>query len=169
MVFGRYLGKNVATTSCLQSSVCQVENWGLINNASQIWKFTITRDYTTLHQILILNGNVQYWCPPNPFLKSNNQTEVGGSIPRCEISSLLDRDRKLAKWSTASCALALACWPCVSKNEKKNNNNQIWIWASFSLKEHFHKTWDLLQSWDIIQSVFLKLRTKLRGEKKTHY
>ena len=30
----------------------------------------------------------------------------------CEISSLLDE--KLVKWSTASCALALVCWPSVS-------------------------------------------------------
>ena len=33
--------------------------------------------------------------------------EVGSSIPSCKISSLLDIE--LARWSTASCALALAC------------------------------------------------------------
>ena len=43
----------------------------------------------------------------------NLKEEVGGSIPGCKISSL--RDEKLAKWSTASCALALACRPYVSK------------------------------------------------------
>jgi hypothetical protein len=32
--------------------------------------------------------------------------EVGGLIPGCEISSLLDRE--LARWSTASGALAIA-------------------------------------------------------------
>jgi hypothetical protein len=45
----------------------------------------------------------------------NLKEEVGGSIPGCEISSLLDG--KLAKWSTASCALALAQQPFVSKKK----------------------------------------------------
>ena len=49
----------------------------------------------------------------------NLKEEVGGSIVGCEISSLLDG--KLARWSTASCALALACWPSVSKQ----HNNVI--------------------------------------------
>ena len=44
-----------------------------------------------------------------PILKE----EVGSLIPGYEISSLLDK--KLAKWSTASRALALACL-----NNKKN-------------------------------------------------
>ena len=39
--------------------------------------------------------------------------EVGSSIPGCEISSLLDG--LLASWSTASCALALACRHSISK------------------------------------------------------
>jgi hypothetical protein len=42
--------------------------------------------------------------------------EVGNLIPGCEISSLLDG--KFAKWSTASCALALACRPSVSQKLK---------------------------------------------------
>ena len=41
----------------------------------------------------------------------NYEEEVDGSIPGCEISSLLDI--KFARWSTVSCALALACWPSV--------------------------------------------------------
>ena len=43
--------------------------------------------------------------------------EVGGPIPGYEISSL--PDGKLARWSTASCALALGCRPFVQKNIKK--------------------------------------------------
>ena len=43
----------------------------------------------------------------------NLKEEVGGSNPGCEISSLLDG--KLVRWWTASCALALACQPSVSK------------------------------------------------------
>jgi hypothetical protein len=43
----------------------------------------------------------------------NIKEEFGSSIPGCEISSILDG--KLAMWSTASCALMLACWPFVSK------------------------------------------------------
>jgi hypothetical protein len=46
----------------------------------------------------------------------NLKEEVGGSIPGCEISSL--SDGKLARWSTASCALALACQPSITKKEK---------------------------------------------------
>ena len=42
--------------------------------------------------------------------------EVGGSVPSCEISSLLGG--RLARWLIASCALALACWPFVSKRKK---------------------------------------------------
>jgi hypothetical protein len=53
------------------------------------------------------------------ILKS--QEEVGDSTPSCEISSLLDK--KLARWSTASCALALACWPSISKKEKEKEKD----------------------------------------------
>ena len=42
----------------------------------------------------------------------NLQEEVGGLTPGWEISSLLDE--KLARWSTTSSALALACRPSVS-------------------------------------------------------
>ena len=47
----------------------------------------------------------------------NLKEDVGDSIPRCEISSPLDI--KLAIWSTASCALVLACRPSVSKEKEK--------------------------------------------------
>jgi hypothetical protein len=47
----------------------------------------------------------------------NIKEEVGGSISRCEISSLLDG--KLVRWPTASYALALACRPSVSRRKKK--------------------------------------------------
>ena len=47
----------------------------------------------------------------------NLKEEVGGSIPDCVISSLLDI--KLVRWSTASCAMVLACRPSVSKEEEK--------------------------------------------------
>ena len=49
----------------------------------------------------------------------NLKEEVGGSNPGCEISSL--PDRKLARWSTASCALAMACQPSISKRKEKKN------------------------------------------------
>jgi hypothetical protein len=45
-----------------------------------------------------------------------NLKEEFGSIPECEISSLLDRI--LAKWSIVFCALALACWPSFLKKLK---------------------------------------------------
>ena len=47
----------------------------------------------------------------------NLKQEVGSSIPDDEISSLLDR-KKLAKWSIASCALALAYRPSVSTTKE---------------------------------------------------
>ena len=41
--------------------------------------------------------------------------EVGSSIPEYEISSLLDK--KLARWSTASYAMALAYHSCIWNND----------------------------------------------------
>jgi hypothetical protein len=46
----------------------------------------------------------------------NLKEEVGGSIPDCEISSLYDG--KVAKWSPASYALALAYQSSVSKEKE---------------------------------------------------
>jgi hypothetical protein len=47
----------------------------------------------------------------------NLKEKVGSSNPGCEISSL--PDRKLVRWSTVSCALALTCRPFVSKRKEK--------------------------------------------------
>ena len=47
----------------------------------------------------------------------NLKEEVAGSISGFEISSLLDKI--LARWSSASCALALACRPFVSPKKEK--------------------------------------------------
>jgi hypothetical protein len=44
----------------------------------------------------------------------NLKEEVGCSIPGYEISSIYIIDGKPFRWSTASCALALACRPFVS-------------------------------------------------------
>ena len=53
----------------------------------------------------------------------NLKKEVGDSIPRCEISSLLDK--KLARWSTTSYALALGCHPSVSIKKTKKHNQMV--------------------------------------------
>ena len=42
---------------------------------------------------------------------TNLKKKVGGSIPSCEISSVLEKI--LARWSAASYALMLACRPFV--------------------------------------------------------
>ena len=55
-----------------------------------------------------------YWMMVERY--PNLKEEVGNSISNCKISSLIDR--KLARWSTASCALALACQPSVSNEIK---------------------------------------------------
>jgi hypothetical protein len=55
----------------------------------------------------------------------NLKEEVGGSIPDCEISSL--PDGKLARWSTASCALVLACQPSVLKYKRKKSCCEIFF------------------------------------------
>ena len=55
----------------------------------------------------------------------NLKEEVGGSIPGCEISSLLDI--RLARWSTASCALTLACRLSISFFQ---------VWFFFKKKNH---------------------------------
>ena len=76
---------------------------------------------------------LNYWMMVERY--PNLKKEVGDSIPGCEISSL--PDRKLARWSTASCALALASRPSVLKI--KNNKKQwrvyprrIWFVAHLS-------------------------------------
>ena len=51
----------------------------------------------------------------------NLKEEVGGLNPDYEISSLLDI--KLARWWTASCALALACRPSVAKRKEKKRKS----------------------------------------------
>jgi hypothetical protein len=53
----------------------------------------------------------------------NLKEGVGDLIPTCEISSLLDG--KLARWSTASCALALACRPSVSNLKNKTKKKKL--------------------------------------------
>ena len=65
----------------------------------------------TLNMIFSVRDDLKYWMMVERYL--NFKEKVGGSIPDCEISSL--PDRKLARWSTISCALALACWPSVSE------------------------------------------------------
>jgi hypothetical protein len=54
---------------------------------------------------------------------SNLKEEVVGSIPGYEVSS--PSDGKLVKWSTASCALALACRPFVLKYIQEKNHVTI--------------------------------------------
>ena len=49
---------------------------------------------------LLSETTLKYWMMVERY--PNLKEEVGGSIPGCEISSLLNR--KLAMWSTASCA-----------------------------------------------------------------
>ena len=63
--------------------------------------------------ILWSETTLNYWMMVErcPYIKE----EVGGSVPDCEISTLLDK--KLVRWSTASRALALACRPYVSINK----------------------------------------------------
>jgi hypothetical protein len=57
---------------------------------------------------------LNYWMMVKRY--PNLKEEVGGSIPGCEISYVLDG--KLAKWLVASCALAMAYRFSVSKNRK---------------------------------------------------
>jgi hypothetical protein len=72
----------------------------------------------------------------------NLKEEVGDLNPGCEIFSL--PDGKLVKWSNASCALALACLPLVSKKKEKRKKSKrrrckhvtvglrnTWIWTDY--------------------------------------
>jgi hypothetical protein len=65
---------------------------------------------------------LNYWMMMERY--QDLKEEVGGSIPDCEISSLLDI--KLARWSIASYALALACRPSVKRT---------WTGSTFSTNE----------------------------------
>jgi hypothetical protein len=69
----------------------------------------------------------------------NLKKEVGGSIPGCEISSLLEG--KLAKWLIASYALVLPCRPSVSKKKKKKERKKERKKESGddSIRKHIHK------------------------------
>ena len=58
---------------------------------------------------------LNYWMMVERY--PNLKEEVGGSISGCEISSLFDKE--LAKWSTASYALALAYRSSVSNKKRK--------------------------------------------------
>ena len=64
--------------------------------------------YMETHPLFETTLNYRMMLERYPNLKE----KVGGSIPNCEISSL--PYGKLATWSTASCALALACQLSVS-------------------------------------------------------
>jgi hypothetical protein len=57
---------------------------------------------------------LNYWMMVERY--PNLKEEVGGSIPGREISSPLDK--KLARWSIASCALALTCQPFLSQKKR---------------------------------------------------
>ena len=57
---------------------------------------------------------LNYWMMVERY--PNLKKEVGGTIPDCEIFSLLDK-KKLARWSTTSCALVLACRSSVSNKQ----------------------------------------------------
>jgi hypothetical protein len=59
--------------------------------------------------------------------------EVCGSIHSCEISFL--PEGKLARWSIASCALALAYWPSVSKKKKKTKKKHKFFFKTLK-KSH---------------------------------
>ena len=79
------------------------------------------------------------------------EEEVGGSIPGCEISSQLDKE--LARWSTASYALVLACRHSISTKKKtpmiypiltclkthmnRTHWNTIWLSAWSHMTSHY--------------------------------
>jgi hypothetical protein len=52
----------------------------------------------------------------------NLKEEVGSSIHDYEISSL--PDGKLARWSSASCVLTLACQPSIFKKKEKKRKKK---------------------------------------------
>jgi hypothetical protein len=71
----------------------------------------------------------------------NLKEEVGNSISSCEISSLLDR--KLARWSTTSCALVLACrlFVSIKRTNKLRENFTVGIeLPTTSLKNGYPST-----------------------------
>ena len=55
---------------------------------------------------------------------------LASSNPGCEISSPLDR--KLARWSTTSYVLAMACRPSVSKKKRRRSQNSTLAGYSYN-------------------------------------
>ena len=75
-------------------------------------KVNVIRSETTLNYWMMMERNL------------NLKEEVGRSIPDCEISLL---NEKLSRWSTTSCAMALACRQSVSKKVWCGSPNWDWI------------------------------------------
>jgi hypothetical protein len=78
---------------------------------------------------------LNYWMMMEKY--PNLKEEVGTLIPGREISLLLDK--KLARWPTASCALVLACRPCVLKKKKKKKLGANFEMNWLSLKKNRFK------------------------------
>jgi hypothetical protein len=87
----------------LRDSTLGLEKFTAVQKLSPVKKVGIRSKMTLNYRMMV----ERY---PNP------KEEVGGSNPGCEISSL--PDGKLARWSTASCALELAFWPSLSKKKE---------------------------------------------------
>ena len=99
-----------------------------------IWVYSIdsSRMINKIHVVLNFNRflsettlNYQMLMARYPNLKE----EFDGSIPGCEISSLLDI--KLVRWSTASCALTMACRHYVSKQTNKQSYS-YWLFRELN-------------------------------------
>jgi hypothetical protein len=82
---------------------------------------------------------LNYWMMVERY--PNLKEEVGDSIPACEISSLLDK--KLVRWSTAFCALALVSRTFVSKRKKKirHDSSKLITTTQFSRDLKFFVLW----------------------------
>jgi hypothetical protein len=69
----------------------------------------------------------------------NLKEDVGGSIPGCKISYLLDI--KFAQWSIASCALASPCRSSVSQIKIEYEHLHLsGLWLDMDLKMNTKKT-----------------------------
>ena len=53
---------------------------------------------------------------------------LAGRFMAVKSPSLLDQEKKLATWSSASCALALACQPSLYKKKRKKEKCHQLVW-----------------------------------------
>ena len=102
---------------------CELASSHMAQNVSKSQQAWVIHNHATKRGCKRTQDEVQ----DDPKLLDDGGEKVGGLDPGYKISSrspLLDR--KLVRWSTASCDLTLACWPSRKKGNKERTKSTRW-------------------------------------------